>query len=677
VHKFILRPRHVVLSLSLLILAACGGGSGGGSAPSAQVLVPNVVGLTSNAAGTAITGAALGLGTVTTASSATVASGSIISETPAAGTMVAPNSDVSVVVSSGPAPVSVPNVVGMTQASATASLTGVGLVVGTVTTAISATVTSGSVISENPASGSMVGPGSAVNLTISSGPTAAQVAVPNVVGLTQAAATTAITAAGLIVGEFGSSQDSTVPYGTVAGEYPAAGTAVATGSAVNITVSSGSPSVPATVPKVVGLTQATASTAITIAGVVVGTVTTASSLTVASGSVTSQTPPATTSVPPGTTVNLILSSGAATPGFAYVANGEGTISAYSRNSTTGALTALNPATITVIQSPPTPGVLSAIAIDPFGKFLYALGYYDNNGFVSGGIYAYVINANGSLSVVPGSPFVTNGSPQAMVFDSSGSYAYVSSASASTVSGYSLDPATGALEPLPQSPYGIGVPAGAYQLVRVGNTVYADTVDNINDSIVTLFIIPGPDTLSSTGIGAPFPTNSSASSLFVNPPGSVLFALTQVPPADTSFSLLAFNIDASTGFLTPFASPLLTTSSNSATLDPSGQFLFLTNQTTGLEVYPINTLSGAIGNAIAGSPFATSANQSNALPSAVSFDSTGNSVFVVNSGSQSLSGGASSGGGIAEFAFNNSTGTLTPVAGSPVTAGANPVAIAIR
>jgi 6-phosphogluconolactonase (cycloisomerase 2 family) len=173
-------------------------------------------------------------------------------------------------------------------------------------------------------------------------------------------------------------------------------------------------------------------------------------------------------------------------------------------------------------------------------------------------------------------------------------------------------------------------------------------------------------------------DSSPFSLFVNPPGSVLFALTQVPPADTSYNLLAYNIDSSTRALTPFTgNPLLTTSSNSATLDPSGQFLFLTNQITGLEVYPINTSTGAIGSAIAGSPFATSANQSNAFASAVNFDSTGNNVYVVNAGRQGLSGGAGVGGGIAEFTFNGRTGTLTQVAGSPVTAGADPVAIAIK
>jgi hypothetical protein len=64
--------------------------------------VPNVVGDTQAAAGTAITGAGLAVGTVTQASSATVASGDVISETPAAASSVAKGSAVALVVSTGP-----------------------------------------------------------------------------------------------------------------------------------------------------------------------------------------------------------------------------------------------------------------------------------------------------------------------------------------------------------------------------------------------------------------------------------------------------------------------------------------------------------------------------------------------------------------------------------------------
>ena len=132
--------------------------------------VPNVVGLTQAAATTAITGAGLVLGTVTTASSSTVPSGSVVSESPVAGTSVNTGSAVNLVVSSGPAQVAVPNVVGLTQAAATTAITGAGLALGTVTTVSSGTVPSGSVISESPVAGTQVNTGSAVNLVVSSGP---------------------------------------------------------------------------------------------------------------------------------------------------------------------------------------------------------------------------------------------------------------------------------------------------------------------------------------------------------------------------------------------------------------------------------------------------------------------------------------------------------------------------
>src|SRR5271170_1832071 len=79
---------------------------------------------------------------------------------------------------SGAKTVSVPNVVGMSQAAATTAITGAGLTLGTVTMASSATVASGDVISQSPVAGASVASGSAVNLTVSTGP--ALVSVPDV-----------------------------------------------------------------------------------------------------------------------------------------------------------------------------------------------------------------------------------------------------------------------------------------------------------------------------------------------------------------------------------------------------------------------------------------------------------------------------------------------------------------
>ena len=222
-------------SLSLaMLLSACGGGGGSGGGAS-MVNVPDVTGLAQAAATSAIT--KLGLtDSVTTQTSATVTSGSVISQTPAAGTSVAAGSSVSLVISSGPAAVTVPNVVGQTQSAATTTLGGAGLTLGTLTTQASATVPATSVISENPVAGTSVAPGTSVSLVISLGP---PVTVPNLVGTTQSSATNAIGGIGLILGNVDTQSSATVNSGTVISQSPAAGASVNPRTAVNLLVSTG------------------------------------------------------------------------------------------------------------------------------------------------------------------------------------------------------------------------------------------------------------------------------------------------------------------------------------------------------------------------------------------------------------------------------------------------------
>ncbi len=131
--------------------------------------------------------------------------------------------------------VSVPNVANDTQATATSALTGIGLALGSITSQVSTTVASGLVISQNPAAGMSVAQGTTVSLVLSSG----GIAVPNVVGDAQAAAQSAITGAGLVVGAVTSQASSTVANGNVISENPAAGTGVVAGTSVALVVSSG------------------------------------------------------------------------------------------------------------------------------------------------------------------------------------------------------------------------------------------------------------------------------------------------------------------------------------------------------------------------------------------------------------------------------------------------------
>ena len=274
----------------------------------APVNVPGVVGMAQAAAQSAITSAGLTVGTISTANSDTVAVGDVISQSPTAGTSVAAGSAVNLVVSSGPAPVNVPGVVGMAQAAAQSAITSADLTVGTISTANSDTVAVGDVISQSPTAGTSVAAGSAINLVVSSGPV--PISVPNVVGTAQADAESSIISAGLTVGVITIANNEIVAAGDVISQSPVSGALVAPGSAVNIVVSSGP--TPVNVPGVVGMAQATAQSAITSAGLTVGTISTANSDTVAVGDVISQSPAAGTSVAAGSAVNLVVSSGPAT-----------------------------------------------------------------------------------------------------------------------------------------------------------------------------------------------------------------------------------------------------------------------------------------------------------------------------------------------------------------------------
>jgi len=166
--------------------------------------------------------------------SSTVASGHVINTDPAAGIIVQVGSPVTVFVSSGPAPVHVPDVTGQSRSAAEAALTAAGLTVGTVTQRSSSTQAPGTVISESPAAGSAVPTGGKVNLTVAQAST--EVTVPNVIGKDEASAAAALGGAGLTPKTATTPTSEEAKVGIVVKQSPAAGGHVRKGATVTITV---------------------------------------------------------------------------------------------------------------------------------------------------------------------------------------------------------------------------------------------------------------------------------------------------------------------------------------------------------------------------------------------------------------------------------------------------------
>jgi eukaryotic-like serine/threonine-protein kinase len=166
--------------------------------------------------------------------SPTVPAGGVIGTEPAAGTEAVIGTSVTVLVSSGPAPVKVPDLTGETLANAEATLTAEGLTLGTVKRRVSSTEEPETVISQSPAAGAKLKAGGKVDLVVAKAPK--QVSVPDVVGQDEAPATAALEHAGFAVTRTPVATAEAAQEGIVLSQTPAAGAKAPNKSTVTIGV---------------------------------------------------------------------------------------------------------------------------------------------------------------------------------------------------------------------------------------------------------------------------------------------------------------------------------------------------------------------------------------------------------------------------------------------------------
>jgi eukaryotic-like serine/threonine-protein kinase len=166
-------------------------------------------------------------------SSKTVPAGQVIATEPPAETELQEGKTVTLLVSSGPAPVRVPDLVGETRQAAEATLKNAELAVGQVAKQPS-TQPVGTVLSQSPAAGSSLASGEKVGFTISKAPK--EVEVPSVVGAAEAAAIAALERAGLKVGKSSRASTEASQVGSVLEQLPASGSHVHRGATVTIVV---------------------------------------------------------------------------------------------------------------------------------------------------------------------------------------------------------------------------------------------------------------------------------------------------------------------------------------------------------------------------------------------------------------------------------------------------------
>jgi serine/threonine-protein kinase len=205
--------------------------------PIAQSEVPALLGLTAEAAQTAIEAAGFVFVKGADVIDKTYAIGQVAVQVPAGKTLLAKGQNVTINVSGGSGQLAVPNVVvGQTTAAAQTFLTAEPYkFVVTVTQEASATIAKGLVIRTDPVQGTLVDAGTPITIFVSNGP--APVVMPNVKGLTEAAARDALTKLGLTATiEFVDLAAGDAKVGKVIAQDTAAASMVNPGTAIVLTV---------------------------------------------------------------------------------------------------------------------------------------------------------------------------------------------------------------------------------------------------------------------------------------------------------------------------------------------------------------------------------------------------------------------------------------------------------
>lgn len=204
---------------------------------SAEINVPDVVGKSSVVAQQILEDKNLRV-KIVEANDDSVPAGQVVSQYPEAGAKVKEQRLVTITVSKGGQELTMPDLKSMSRSNAEEKLKKMGLKLGAVFEE-NAKEPAGTVINQDPRSGSKITKGQTVDITVSLGEKKKEITVQNYTGLSVDSAKSNLEANGLSLGGI-SEEASTRPKGTVIGQSPAAGSTTTEGGSVSLIISSGS-----------------------------------------------------------------------------------------------------------------------------------------------------------------------------------------------------------------------------------------------------------------------------------------------------------------------------------------------------------------------------------------------------------------------------------------------------
>ena len=346
---------------------------------------------------------------------------------------------------------------------------------------------------------------------------------------------------------------------------------------------------------------------------------------------------------PVNSVNLVNSTNysfsSAAPKFAIVGNDacSPTVSVFSVNATTGALTEVTNSPFTVNA------VCPRVSVHPNGKWVYIT---DNSG---GAVEAYSIDGSGNLTLL--SVVSDSGAANSSVFSSDGKYLFTADGDA-FVSAFQIDGATGVLTNLGATnawTAGSSFVPLLYTIAIAGNYLYAGNQ-------APVFPVPAAQpyvygfTVNASGnpvsiSGSPWITPGvMAGFLAADWNGSFLYAGT-VNIGGTIQDIYGYKVN-SNGSLTALTGPPLFGGSQcdfwQMVFEPRNKFVYVVDANAGAWAYSFDSTTGTLAK-VTGSPFAAGTN-----PQTLAADPSGKFLYVANESSNDISG----------YTINQNTGALT-------------------
>ena len=380
----------------------------------------------------------------------------------------------------------------------------------------------------------------------------------------------------------------------------------------------------------------------------------------------------------GTPITGVITSGTLT--LLPNTQGSNSVSGYSIDPTTGALTLLPSSPFATGSEP------SSVAVDPFNKFVFVANQGSNN------VSAFTINSTtGALTPVPGSPFAAGTSPDWLVVDPSGNYLYVANFASNNISAYTIDSGTGVLTPVSGSPFALVVPANTFP----GYGPIFLTMDPLDRFLYVGYNYPTPPNplitytyIATIGVFTIDLSNGilTQESVSGGIPGPVA-AVTDPSGIFMVYTVHSIYVTSDWGLSSAGINPVTGAPSGAGdgngfdepgplAMHPSGKFVY-EKPGGGAPYVTAYTLDDTTGNitVVPGSPYGDGCTYGSCYGASPSyFTDDGKSMTVDPSGKFLYVSGYYN--DVSAFTINQTTGALSRVFGSPFLAGSNPGSIAI-